>query len=271
MNPYEALKAYHAEHIYKRGTFVGDAPCGDRRMNYFRILAPVQGQPIVVRCHRTDIVTINPEGSVITLWANGWGNSPTTRDAFYGALHCAGLVGWYLTSIKPHGVNQTAIKAGGHVHVFYDGMQFNQNGELLTSAAPVQAKRLDKEKSKALQDGVKASGFKDMFPIMFAIMFASAQVPDTTPNLPFDLPAEDIITDPDQAHLWQTLIQAYAFERRYNYTTRQQECALKVIKSGGWRNYTEREYTAKDCWNAIMRTCKRGMYKIEDMQQTSNH
>ena len=241
---YTKLVLHHERHVYKRGAFTGDAPCDDRRKNHFRIIKPVSGQPIAVRFHRADIITVTPEGA-ITLNSAGWSNAPTTREAFRTAFARMGLH-WYLYSSSPHGVSQTYLKTDKGNFVFYDRMQFNAQCELITPLAPVQARRIDKAESKEFRDACKASGFTAMFPLLYATC-----TPPTARLFRDPRVVQDRLTDADSAHHWPDIIASFKYERR---------------NSRGWRNTVkDHERTAKECWSAIMSYCKRGMYNIIDL------
>ena len=110
-------------------------------------------------------------------------------------------------------------------------------GKLLSAPKPFEMRRIDKEESNAFMQDVKLSGFKDMFPLLYA---------STTPGTQTVYRMQDMITDSDHAHRWPDIISAYKFESVYNYKAGQRE----TLERG----------TAKTCWNAIMKECKKGMY-----------
>ena len=245
MTPYEKLKAYHAANVYKRGCYVGDSPCGDRRKAYFRILPPENGQ-ISIRMHRTNIITITEAGG-ITLRSDGWHNAPTTRGAFYDGLRRAGVYG-YLTTTSKHGVKRTLLVVNGCSHIFYDSMEVDAEGKLLSPPEPVKAKRINKERAKAFMDAVKASGFKAMFPVLYAASTGAEQLP-TIPRLPYGMDAKNIITSAELAEHWPTVIRMFAYSNHH-------------YGASGWGHYLKGN---KDCWAALMADCKRDMHEVVNL------
>lgn len=82
---YSTLSICLSRHEYKRGAHKGAAPADPSRRGraYFR----VERRPgaLVVRLHRTDIVTVHEsEPDTIILNTDGWHTSRTTREALWG-------------------------------------------------------------------------------------------------------------------------------------------------------------------------------------------
>lgn len=164
---YGNLSLYHSRHVYKRGQFKGDAPMAQRGKSHFRIIKPnplFQDDPYLVRFWRTNIITAYPDGR-IKLNCDGFETRPTTREALGIALHTCGF--WSRPYSQRLGtLSQTAICVKGKVYRYYDGMEFDAEGTLLTPPKPWQAEVKDTDKTKAFRAQTKA--FWDMFPVLFA-------------------------------------------------------------------------------------------------------
>lgn len=234
MNTYSKLLMHLERHVYKRGQYKGDAPADrhKRGKSFFRVVK--MGTYMTVRMHGTDILTAYPDGRIVIDTA-GWYDSSTTRLRLNEALGFVGFGQIYMRKVM--GLSQPVFRAGNNSYRYYDGMEFDDSARLLTKAEPFEMRRIDKAETKEFMDAVKASGFKDMFPLLYA---------NTTPGPVAVHRMQDMITDSDQAHRWPDIISAYKFERVYNY------------KMG--QHATLERGTAKTCWNAIMKECKKGMY-----------
>jgi hypothetical protein len=164
---YGNLSLYHSRHVYKRGQFKGDAPMAQRGKSHFRIIKPnplFQDDPYLVRFWRTNIITAYPDGR-IKLNCDGFETRPTTREALGIALHTCGF--WSRPYSRRIGtLSQTAICVKGKMYRYYDGMEFDAEGTLLTPPQAWEAAVTDTDKTKAFRAQTKA--FWDMFPVLFA-------------------------------------------------------------------------------------------------------
>jgi hypothetical protein len=121
MNLHTKLSDHLRKHEYKRGQFKGDAPADSSRRSrsHYRVVRPSNATFIAIRFHSTDIIRAYPDGS-LTLDANGWDASPTTRDAYAGW-------GIYLGSVRHGSHRQTALRPSrtydGRMVPFEDGMR----------------------------------------------------------------------------------------------------------------------------------------------------
>jgi hypothetical protein len=99
------LKLRLEHHAYKKGQHKGAAPADQskRYKDHFRV--ENLGQYIAVVFHSTHIIRAYPDGSVV-LSANGWGSSPTTREAF---AH----YGFRLATIRHGSYRQSALCTWG--------------------------------------------------------------------------------------------------------------------------------------------------------------
>lgn len=237
MNPYEILKARHADRIYKRGIHKGDAPMESRGKRNFRIIAGTDCMH--VRMYGTNIVTAYSNGEYI-IHLNGYGSSSTTRvNLNYSLGVMRQTVSISNRSIM--GISQATMYANGGRFLYYDGIRFNQEGKLVSEPKGFEAKRINKEESTALMDNLKASGFKDVFPVLYATCQA------TTGGISIDRHWEDYLQDPEHAHRWPETIEYFKFKDKWDFTQ-------------GKRMYVEID-NAKACWARMMAKAKQNMYQ----------
>ena len=237
MTPYEILFARLTKNLYKRGAYKGDAPMEKRAKNHFRI---VRGENMVVTMYSTNILTAYRNGE-FTIDLGGWSESSTTKSNINYAL---GVINQRMsigTKIIM-GVRQTVVRTKGGYYLYYDGIRFNQAGELVTKPQGFEARRIDKDASKLLMDAVKESGFKAMYPVLYATAQAEGY------NGSYFLPTrwQDYIQDADYAHYWPELVLWFKYDRRWN------------PKAGG-REWHELD-NAKTCWARMMARVKQDMY-----------
>lgn len=254
---YANLLAHMLKHAFKRGKYKGDAPAdaSNRAKSHFRVSEGRYGGMAVI-FHDTQIITAQPDGT-ISINMGGYEDSPTTKAAYHHAMGTFGTFLSYLGSVKQFGLSQTCITAyrplaGQKCYLYYRGMRFDAEGNLLTDPIPFRRKGIDKEASKAFAQGMKASGFTTMFPLLFA----TAEKPNNTELMNTRIPhAETLrshLTNPDRAEFWPTLVGRYKYYgHRAGYTN-----------IGGERIRAE-------CWAALMEDAKRDLYKTTDTDVTS--
>lgn len=236
MNPYEILKARHADRIYKRGIHKGDAPMESRGKRNFRIIAGTDCMH--VRMYGTNILTAYSNGEYIIHLA-GYESSNTTRmNLNYSLAVMRQTVS--ISNRNVMGISQATMYANGGRFLYYDGIRFNQESKLISEPKGFEAKRINKEESTALMDNLKASGFKDVFPVLYATCQATER------GVPLDSHWEDYLQDPEWAHRWPETIEYFKFKDKYDW-------------SQGKRMYVEID-NAKACWARMMAKAKQGMY-----------
>jgi hypothetical protein len=237
MNPYEILKARLADRMYKRGMYKGDAPMESRGKRHFRIITGTDC--MYVRMYGTDILTAYPNGEY-SISLNGYGSSSTTRMNINFSL----AVVRQQVSISNRnvmGISQSTMYADGGRFLYYDGIRFNQEGKLISTPQAFEARRIDKEESKAFMDSLKTSGFKDMFPVLYA----TCPLPDSGTSL--DQHWDNDLQDPERAHRWSETIEYFKYDSQYDYAK-------------GKRWYAEIN-NAKGCWARMMAKAKLNMYR----------
>lgn len=243
MNTYDKLKDHLTRHAYKRGMYKGDAPFDQsrRERRHHRVIQ--RGDCMAIRFHHTDIVRAYPDGRVM-LDCNGWAYSITTMTA----VRDANKFLTFQLSIGSRSVmslNQMVVQRMGKTFLYYDGITFDGTGEVITPLRPFEARRIDKAESKEFMDGVNASGFKDMF----KLLYATVQPPEggiIGVYNPRSL--NDTLTNPEHAADWPHIIAKYKYEPKWRMTP--------AGMAKGW----EEVGTARTCWSRIMTVCKSSMY-----------
>lgn len=242
MNAYTKLLMHLERHMYKRGQYKGDAPADryKRGKSFFRVVK--HHDRMVVRMHSTNLLTAYPDGRVV-INTNDYWTSSTTKLRLNEALGFTGFGRIYMQKVM--GLSQPVFRVGNNSYLYYDGMEFDDSARLLSAPKPFEMRRIDKAESNEFMAEVKASGFKDMF----ALLYATAVPPEggtayggsTTHRR-----MRERITDADYAAYWPDIISAYKYDYVYNY------------KLAG-REYLEKG-TAKTCWAEIMKDIKKEMY-----------
>ena len=242
MNAYQLLKARHAERMYKRGQYKGDAPLEKRTKNHVRI---VEGENhsqecMYVRMYSTNILTAFRNGDV-EVCMGGWNSSNTTKQWMNYTPSFAGFRGFWLGNKSVMGLNQLTITTPNGVYLYYDGIRFNQEGHIVSTPKPFEARRIDKAESKEFMEALKVSGFKDVFPVLYA----TCQPPKGGRSIARMW--KDYLQDADYAHNWPEIIEYFKYERAYDYATH----------SHGGKEIDN----AKACWARMMKQAKQDMYQ----------
>jgi len=249
MTVYTSMQLHLARHMYKRGKHKGTAPLdGSRRgRNHERVRETAVGN-MAVRFHNTDVITVQPDDSFVVS-CDGWFRSPTTRicmnDAFRKFFYpVPGLHVSVYNGVK-FSKNQPIVSVNGKEYRYYDGITFSASGELLSEHRPFEAKRIDRDETKELHDGLKESGFKDVFKLLHVA--ASSDDEMWQPNgVRASRQLRDILTNPDLSHNWPGVIRKYAFAYTFEWRTRQDSYV---------------KFTAQQTWTAIMKAAKEDLYE----------
>jgi hypothetical protein len=240
MNTYTKLRFHLERHMYKRGRNKGDAPAdaSRRSKDHFRVIKG-NDDTYRVRMYGTDILTAYPDGNVM-IDTKGYYTHNTTIIRLNEALS------WFFEDVRSYmhkrrvfSYSQPVIRVGDKTYRYYDGITFNAQGEILTQLQAFEQKRIDKAESKEFTQGLKDSGFKDAFKLLYAATEVEEDMYHSYRNLP------DMLTDNAQAHHWVTVIQAFKFERDWWGSAR-------------WKERSD----AKTCWASIMQYCKKNMYVV---------
>jgi hypothetical protein len=238
MNAYELLKDRLTKNMYRRGQYKGDAPLEKRTKNHIRIVQ--RTDCMCVQMYGTKILTAYMDGS-IAIALDGWHNSSTTKQWINYALGITGFYGFYIGNKSVMSLSQLAVSTPKGAYLYYDGIRFNGDGTLASEPKPFGARRIDKSESKAFTEDIKASGFKDVY----SLLYATCTPPDDGRTMYRDW--KDYLQDPDHADKWPSIVEYHKYELRWDHTT-------------GQRKWRETYDDAKACWAAMMKLAKQGMY-----------
>jgi hypothetical protein len=197
MNTYTKLKLHLEAHMYKRGKHKGEAPADQYRRgkSFFRVKA--NGDTMVVRMHRTNLITAYEDGTIEVSCGGWWTN--TTRKNLNEALGRFGTR-LYVSSRKVFGMPQPTItRSGGPTWLLYDGIKFDAANELLSAPLCFERKRKDKEETAEFRNDVAESGFKDAF----SILYQAAEVPS---QAWMRSPLHKVLRDDVHANEWPTVV-----------------------------------------------------------------
>jgi hypothetical protein len=237
MNAYDTLRTRLVKTMYKRGQYKGDAPLEKRTKSHVRIVAAPDR--MYVQMYNTKILTAYMDGS-IEIDLGGWSTSSTTRQLLNYALGITGFRGFYLCNKSIMSLSQLTITTPNGIYLYYDGIRFNGDGTLASTPKPFEAKRIDKRESKEFMDALKASGFKDMYPLLYA----TCTPPEKNQYL--DRHWQEQLQDPDCAQSWPETIEFFKYDLRWSMTQGKTE----------WHEMDN----AKACWARMMAKAKSNMY-----------
>lgn len=196
--PYTLLKQHWERNQYKRGQFVGDAPLDNRSATHRRVLTPSDHR-MQVLMHHTIIVTASVDGT-ITLDSGGWHDSPTTREAFATALRIAGIHA-FMHSKRVGNYSQTAISvAGTGTWRFYDGMQLDATGMLISAPKPWTKRVADREARAEKRQELQP--LFDVGPLLLAGLVANPDAPHPIMSVQH--------YDPNKPENWTAIVAYYA-------------------------------------------------------------
>lgn len=217
MTAYDNLMAYLKPRRIRRGTFEGQAWLDGSYNRHKRVYEPAPGQ-VAVRMHRTDILVARQDGTVV-LHTDGWYNSPTTRVCMAHALHRAGMPG-HLTTQRYSGHPNPAITIYGKgTWAFYDGMELDSDGNLLSTARPFYKRVADRERRAAERERLKP--FLDMLPILVAAIAGNPG--DYYPTRPLSW------LDVDDAGTWHSVVHYY-MQENYAMLTDPRKVRAKILR-----------------------------------------
>jgi len=246
MTMYTKLMMHLERHMYKKGKNKGDAPADkDKRgRDYHRVVKNNDGT-MAVRMFGTDILTAYEDGTV-RIHTDGWWDRQLTVLRLNESFGFFDGVSIGMRTQRVFSYTQPVLSVNGKKFSYYDGITLNAQGEILTPLRAFEQKRIDKAESAEFADDLKASGFKDTFPLLYA-MTTPEHIGENNYEL-FGVDWNEVLTDSDRADKWQMIIARTKFENYYSYAK--------------GRFVTEEKTTAKSCWAAIMQYCKKNMYVV---------
>ena len=245
IQPNTRLEAHRAEYEYKRGKHTGDAPADKSRRtkNHYRVTRMGGGDMGVV-FHNTTIIQAKANGHLI-LDCQDWAISSTTREALnYGLFLCG--VNTRVGSRAAFGLSPLCVQRngwGGAAYIYYDGIDLNALGEVVSTPVAFKARRIDRTATKALADGMKEVGFKDMF----KLLHATCTEDDREEGRFFIGGAmREVLISEHHANQWKSTVARHSFEM------------------AGWsqatRTMSYRKRTATEVWSSIMASAKQDLY-----------
>lgn len=234
MNAYNNMKLHLTRHVYLRGQYKGDAPVESRAKNHFRVvMAPSYRDEMYVRFHNANIITAYLDGS-FTLDTRGWSGSITTKIAVNESAWKFCKMTVSISSRTVMSQKQETVMVKGKTYVYYDGIQFDAEGTLMSAPRHFEMRRIDKAQTKQYALDIKESGFKDMFPILYATC-TKEQAREWMRET-----AELISTTDYLASKWPNLIAKHKYY--------------------GWSGDQEKDM--KSTWASIMKDAKADMYNV---------
>lgn len=248
MNAYDKIAAHHKAHIYTKGINKGDAPLAERGKRHFRVVK--YDTCYAVQFHNTDILTLTPDGKV-TIDCDGWARHPTTVSAVNEALGVVMRGHPWLTSRKVFSHSQAVLRkytpgAGELNYAYYDGVQLNSEGDIISPLRNLLRKRISREQVAAFTQGVEDSGFKAVFKIIHAGM-----VEGNYTSIPYNTPLSTLVSSNAHTEHWAQIIHNYGFETE------------RLWHAGSVQRVTTK-LPASKTWAAIMSACKKYMYEVVD-------
>lgn len=247
MTAFTEMKLHLSRHMYKRGAYKGDAPLEKRYKSHLRVVD--RGSFMAVRMHGTDILRAWDSG-VFQIDCGGWIDSPTTRVALHTAINKFAKVRMYVGSRKAMGMSHMCVSTGFGTFRYYDRMQFDAEGRMLTDPIEFERRRVDRAETAELIQDLTESGFLDMYPILYATCTpASGRLAAHPKAFCRALSNSDrALSNSDRASMWPDVIESFKFGTRYNY---------------GGHTYEKFEISdSKDCLSRIKAFLKRDMFEV---------
>jgi hypothetical protein len=248
MTTYDKLQTALLLNAYKRGQFKGDAPADPSRRSrsHIRIVKRnfLEGKPqyMTIRMYNTDILTASPDGS-ISINLGGWSDSSTTREAINDALrsYCPIRPLPHVGTHMVFSMSQLCVTMGNKRYRYYGGIAFDAAGNLTTEPEYFEALRMDTEASKEFIAEIKASGFKDMFPLLYATAtWTNAYDGRRAHSL------RNCLGNDYHANEWPEIVAVAKYEARWVWNTTAQTRANDHVEKGD----------AESCWESIMARAK---------------
>jgi hypothetical protein len=245
MTTYEMLKETLEKHKYKKGAYEGDAPADPSRRSRCHIRIRGLGSRMVTTMHAVDILTAYPDGR-ICIHLGGWESSTTTRAAINDALraYCPIRPMPYVHSRTVFGKSQTCVTMGVRTYRYYGGITFGPDGVLLTEPEPFRAKRLDRDEVKELMADITESGFKGVFPLLYATTPPTTAYGAYTGRI-----LRRVIGCEHSANEWGDVIADVKYETAWKWDPVSQRRYQVSTEKGD----------AKSCWQTIMQRAKQDL------------
>lgn len=248
------IAAHHAEHMYKRGAFKGDAPAAQRGKSKFRVRKLADGR-YAVHFHKTDIMVVNLDDTLTLDCDKNIVNS-TTAECLNEALFKFAEARIHVSGRhRVMGYSQPVVHLNGVRCRYYDGMTLavdpvTHKVTITSPLQPLKRKRINAEKVAAFERGMEESGFKDAFKVLHAVsepVHLKLYPDHATPMIHRGL------VDNKYAEFWPMFVAAHTHHNDWEWRT---------------RRYVQTKRTASEAWKKIMAACKHGMYEVVDSEHT---
>lgn len=248
-SPYELLKAHVAKHKYTRGKNKGSAPLDPKRRRRDWDLVIDRGDCMVMRRYSTYVLIAYPDGQV-AINCGGWGSSTTTRVAVTQGLHLMGIRA-SMGSVRYRNLSQQVINLHNGSFRYYDGMMLVQDAAgkwMVKEPKPFAAKVRNMERVGSWDEAVKASGFKNLFPILHM----NAEREHMPTGYWDEERMTDILSNADRAEDWLAVVAKFKWDYKY------------VTSGPPTYNFVKEWFprTRQATWTHLRSTLIKGMNKI---------
>lgn len=248
MNPYEILKAHIAKHKYARGKNKGSAPLDSTRRRRDWELVVDRGDRMAVQRYSTDVLTVYPDGRVV-VDCGGWSSSTNTRIAVTKGLslmHTLVSMG----SVRYRNMSQVVLNLRMGSVRYYDGITLAQDSGvwMVQELKPFSARVRDTERVGVWDEAIKASGFKNLFPILY-MNAEQEHLPIAYSGYLDERRITDLLSSADQSEHWLSVVAKFKWDYKYEYTP------------GGY----QKEWfarTRQETWSKLRSTLTKEMTKI---------
>lgn len=225
---------------YTRGQYKGDAPADRWKRGKSRFRVVDCGDHMAVRMYRTDILTAYPDGRIV-IDKSGWDTKTTRVNLHYAIGQFVPFRVWIGSQVVM-GLRQKVLVTPTRKVLYYDGVELDGEGTVISPLKPFARRRIHAGESKEFQQGLKDSGFRTLFPLLYQDVIA--QPGDGYPRGVGDgAVLAECLTDADCADQWREVVRKYT----------------------GWPALYMGPRAAidpKQVWAAIMAECKTDMYEI---------
>jgi hypothetical protein len=224
VTPYQHLTNFIAKNKFKRGAFEGEAPL-IRRENLCRI-KPIGDELVQIIIDGHTVANVLPH-SHIRFYNTFTLNRPSRMNKLNYALHQA-RIPLYVTTKRVCGMTQPIVNivSTGYV-LLADGLELGPKRDTTGSVSTItnftyysplqefRARRADTARRKEVIDEIKASGFFDVYPILYA---NSTPRPGDARPIPINASVATTLSSPEQADRWPDIVYSFKFVYGYNYS-----------------------------------------------------
>ena len=250
---YEKLRTRLEEYQYKRGEHKGEAPMDKRTKSHFRVADRYDHMAVIF--WKTDIIKAYADGRTV-IDCDGWADRTTTKQHLNMALYFHPTIRPSISSRRCFSESQLVLTLPKGHYKYYDGIEFNEAGELLSEPRPFRAHRIDKNETAELHADLAEGGFKDMFRVLWGSVTPEEYIDREGHSWRFTRNKTDLVAMPSTyAHHWRSMVAFFAYEERYTFDKVTQTATKSYIK-----------HDPAQTWANIMAFLKSGMYNTVDTE-----